>query len=72
MWCHTIAKQLAKIKKRFEFLSNILDQRGRRLLAAAEALTLGERSIAIASRGTGMSRAAIAAGVAELRGEESH
>jgi transposase len=69
MWYHTVMKQMAEIKKRFEFLSSILDERGRRLLAAAEALTLGERSIAIVSRATGMSRAVIAAGVAELRGE---
>ena len=62
-------KQVAEIRRRFELLSSALDERGRRLLAAAEALTIGERSISIVSRATGMSRGAIAAGVAELKSE---
>jgi len=51
-------------------LRPILDERLRRLWAAAEALALGTGGIAVLSEATGLSRTTIRAGIEELRGSE--
>jgi DNA-binding phage protein len=56
----------ALIKKRFESIEPFLDERMRRLLAAAEAAALGRGGITKVSRATGVSRPTIAAGLEEL------
>lgn len=55
------------VAQRFALLAPSLDERRRRLLAAAEALALGRRSISRVARATGLSREVIAAGIAELQ-----
>jgi DNA-binding phage protein len=57
---------IALIKKRFESIEPFLDERTRRLLAAAEASVIGRGGIAKVSRATGISRPTIAAGLEEL------
>lgn len=59
------------IKKRFELLTPVLDERLRRLSAAAEAQSIGRGGISLVSRATGVSRRAIRAGTQELRALES-
>jgi Rhodopirellula transposase DDE domain len=59
----------AGIKLRYEALDPLLDERGRRRFAAAEALAAGRGGIAAVSRITGMARSTIGRGLAELRGE---
>ncbi|WP_406695929.1 ISAzo13 family transposase [Singulisphaera sp. Ch08] len=59
------------IKARFDLLSPLLNERTRRLISAAEAGVLGRGGITIVSRVTGVSRRAIAAGLAELRSRDS-
>lgn len=54
------------IRCRFEVLEPHLDERLRRLVAAAETRALGERGISAVSRATGVSRRAIRQGVEEL------
>jgi len=54
------------IKKRFSVLSGLLDERSRRLVAAAESLALGRGGISAVSRATRMSRPVIRLGVGEL------
>jgi len=54
------------IHTRFAMLSPFLNERTRRLLTAAEAAALGRGGIAAVARATGVSRRAIAAGLAEL------
>jgi transposase len=54
------------IERRFKALKPVLDERMRRLVAAAESLSLGYGGASIISRATGVSRRAIAAGVVEL------
>jgi transposase len=54
------------ILRRFELLEKHLDERQRRLLAAAEAEVLGRRGISLVSRATGVSRRAIRQGLEEL------
>lgn len=58
------------IKQRFEALSGFLDERLRRIVAAAEATVIGYGGISIVSRETGVSRQAIALGCEELKHSE--
>ena len=55
------------IQRRFAALEPVLDERGRRRLAAAEALTAGLGGVAAASRATGIARSTIGRGLKELR-----
>jgi transposase len=59
----------AMIKYRYERVAALLDERGRRAVAASEALALGRGGITAVARATGVSRKAIALGMRELRGE---
>jgi transposase len=54
------------IQRRFECLLPTLDERRRRLMAAAESLAIGYGGISRVARATGVSRRAIARGIAEL------
>ena len=54
------------ISRKFEVLSTVLDERARRLWAAAEARSLGRGGVAAVSRATGISRITITAGLKEL------
>ncbi|MFL5284119.1 MAG: ISAzo13 family transposase [Rhodopila sp.] len=55
------------IKTRFDMLSPILDERGRRLFAASEAQAAGRGGILAVIRPTGLARSTIGRGLAELR-----
>jgi len=57
-----------QISERFGVLRPFLDERQRRLVAAAEAKSMGGRSISLVSRSTGVSRRAIRQGLDELNG----
>ncbi len=56
------------IRQRYERVARVLDERGRRAVAAAEALTLGRGGITRVARATGLSRKAIALGIKGLSG----
>src|ERR687886_1462089 len=56
------------VKERFARVAERLDERTRRLVAASEALALGWGGISATARATGLSRAAIRHGIAELQG----
>jgi hypothetical protein len=56
------------IKLRFTSLAPVLDERGRRRFAAAEALAAGRGGVTAVSRITGIARSTIDRGLAELRG----
>jgi hypothetical protein len=57
------------IRLRYEALDPILDERGRRRFAAAEALAAGWGGVTAVSRITGVARSTIDRGLAELRGD---
>jgi transposase len=59
----------AAIKLRYEALDPLLDVRGRRRFAAAEALAAGRGGVTTVARITGIARSTIDRGLAELRGE---
>jgi transposase len=58
---------LGGIKQRFGALSRLLDERSRRLVAAAESLAFDRGGISAVSRATGVSRPVIRQGIAELK-----
>ena len=56
-----------EIQRRFRSLSPFLDERMRRLIAAAESDAIGYGGVSAVSRATGVSRRAITEGIKELR-----
>jgi hypothetical protein len=60
---------VAAIKLRYEALSPMLDERGRRRFAAAEALAAGWGGLAAVCEATGIARSTIGYGLRELRGQ---
>jgi S-adenosylmethionine:diacylglycerol 3-amino-3-carboxypropyl transferase len=54
------------IKEKYRTLQEHLDERTRRIWAAAEARTIGRSGISIVSRATGLARTVIYAGLHEL------
>src|SRR3981081_246268 len=63
---------VAAIKSRFEAVAPFLDERGRRLVAASEALTAGRGGVKAVCEATAVARSTIGRGLAELRGGENH
>lgn len=57
---------LAGVRDRFHALQGVLDERSRRLLAAAESKTWGSGGISAVTRATGLSRQVIRQGLKEL------
>ena len=60
-------QDVARIRAKFEALRPYLDERRRRLWAAAEAMALGRGGITTVANATGLQRATIRVGVRELR-----
>ncbi len=58
---------LAGIRERFGALREVLDERWRRLVVAAESLAWGRGGLSAVSRATGISRRVIRQGRAELQ-----
>ena len=56
------------IRLRYEALISVLDERGRRRFAAAEAMAVGRGGVSAVSRITGIARSTIDRGLVELRG----
>jgi transposase len=61
----------AAIRQRFEGLASSLDERQRRLWAAAEAKAWGYGGVSLVSRSTGISRRAIHVGLHELQADRT-
>lgn len=62
---------LNKIKLRFDAISPFLDEKQRRLFAAAEALSYGEGGITNVAQILGMSRSTVSKGIKELQGSDA-
>jgi Rhodopirellula transposase DDE domain len=61
-----MAGSTAEIRRRYEALSTVLDERGRRRFAAAEARSYGFGGVSVVARVTGMARSTIARGMEEI------
>ncbi len=55
------------LARKFEFLARVLDERTRRLVAAAEAEALGFGGVTAVARAAGLSRGTVIRGIAELK-----
>ena len=62
--------QLRVLREKYRILSRILDERGRRVWAAAEARSLPRGGVSLLANATGMSRTTIHAGLGELAAAE--
>src|ERR1043166_394330 len=69
--CMHDAAVIERIRRKFQALSVVMDERIRRQWAAAEALELGWGGISLIARTTGISRTTILAGVRELKAQEA-
>ena len=56
------------IRARYEQMGPFLDERGRRLFVAGEALSLGHGGVTAVAAATGMARSTINRGLADLKG----
>ena len=56
------------VRRRFQSLEKLLDEKSRRLLAAAESKSWGSGGVSAVSRATGVSRQVIRKGLQELEG----
>src|SRR5690554_3194033 len=61
----------ADVAARFGLLEEVLDERMRRLVAAAEAKVIGRGGISAVAQATGVSRRAISVGLGELENVEA-
>jgi transposase len=58
------------VAEKFKALGPILNEQGRRMWAATEALALGRGGVSTVAQATGLTRPTIHAGIRELRGEQ--
>ena len=61
------AADIAGITARYEALKTLLDERSRRMLAAAESQVVGKGGISVVAKATGISRPVIRQGIADLK-----
>jgi len=62
---------VAAITARFEALKTVLDERSRRLLAAAESQAIGKGGISIVAKATGISRPVVMDRSGPRKGDEN-
>ena len=65
------ASILERIRRKFQALAPVMDERIRRHWAASEALDLAYGGVSQVARATGLSRTTIALGVCELRDQQA-
>ncbi len=59
------------IRKRYAAVASLLDERARRLVAGAEALTIGRGGVSAVARATGLARTTVQRGVRDVHLEEA-
>src|SRR5947209_3264235 len=62
-----MGKELVMLREKYRVLCNVLDERGRRVWAAAEAKSLPYGGVSLVAQATGLSRTTIHAGLKELQ-----
>lgn len=62
-----MGKELASMREKYRVLCGVLDERGRRVWAAAEARFLPYGGVSLVAKATGLSRTTIHAGIRELQ-----
>jgi hypothetical protein len=62
-----MGKELVGLRKKYRMIRELLDERGRRVWAAAEASSLPRGGVSLVAKATGLSRTTIHAGIRELQ-----
>jgi len=62
-----MGKEVSVLRKKFRILRDVLDERGRRVWAAAEATSLPYGGVSLVAKATGLSRSTIHTGIRELK-----
>src|ERR1017187_3505834 len=62
-----MGKELSVLRKKYRVLRDLLDERGRRVWAAAEASSLPRGGVSLVAQATGLSRSTIHAGIRQLQ-----
>jgi len=62
-----MGKEVTTLRKKYRLLRDVLDERGRRVWAAAEANSLPYGGVSLVAKATGLSRSTIHAGIRELK-----
>jgi hypothetical protein len=65
------ATLIGRIRRKFQALAPVLDERSRRRWAAAEAIEVAWGGVTCVAAATGLSRTTIASGIRELRGQDA-
>ena len=66
-YAFSMGTALATVRKKYRALRDLLDERGRRVWAAAEASSLPRGGISLVAQATGLSRTTIHTGIRELQ-----
>ena len=61
-----MGKELGILRKKYGMVHEVLDERGRRVWAAAEAISLPRGGVSLVAQATGLSRTTIYAGMSIL------
>src|ERR1700677_85761 len=67
-----MGQELATMREKYQVLCGVLDERGRRVWAAAEANSLPHGGVSLVANATGLSRSTIHAGLRELGNDRGH
>jgi len=62
-----MGREVSTLRKKYRLLRDVLDERGRRVWAAAEANSLPYGGVSLVAKATGLSRSTIHAGIRELK-----
>ena len=63
--------ELGMLRKKYRMVQGVLDERGRRVWAAAEAISLLYGGVSLVAQATGLSRTTIHAGIRELQSRKA-
>jgi transposase len=66
-----MGEELGILRKKYRMIHGVLDERGRRVWAAAEAISLPHGGVSLVARATGLSRTTIHAGMRELQNRKA-
>jgi hypothetical protein len=69
---YSMGQELATMREKYRVLRGVLDERGRRVWAAAEANSLPHGGVSLVANATGLSRSTIHAGLRELGRGRGH
>jgi transposase len=71
LYSFRMGNELVILRKKYRMVQAVLDERGRRVWAAAEAISLPHGGVSLVAQATGLSRTTIHAGIREFKGRKA-